>query len=248
MLLIRRARLPLILLGALVVLALGTVGVGGADDYSSLLRGPQCKPHHRAAKSYPRWARPRRMAVMVDSVLLSGGPALRAKKPCWRVYLHGRPALMIRAATSEIKRSQSRYARLVVIGLGYNSLWERHRRHFRRWAKRFDREAKALLAVLRVRGARQFVWVTLREPTAKTVPPSARDELGQYSWYFPYVNERLRRLDRKRDDLVLADWTAASQRADVTYDTIHLNRKGGRVMARTIRRAIFDEVRAQQRG
>ena len=65
--------------------------------------------------------------------------------------------------------------------------------------------------------------MTLRQPTPRTVPPHAVGELGQYSWYFPYVNERLRRLDRRRDDLVLADWARASDRPGLTYDTIHLN-------------------------
>lgn len=219
-----------------------------AEDYSSLLRGPQCKPFDRGPDQYPYWARRRRMTVLVDSVLLSGGPALRAKKPCWRVHLRGRPAWMLRVAASEIRRSERRFAPLVVIGLGYNSLWEHHRRNFGRWSKRFDAEARSLLRVLRRRGARQFVWVTLRRPTRRNVPSSAWDDLGEYSWYFGYVNERLHRLDRRRDDLVLANWAKASKhRNDVTYDTIHLNQDGGRLMARTIRKAIAAEARAQVR-
>ena len=84
-----------------------------------------------------------------------------------------------------------------------------------------------------------------REPTPQTVPPQARGELGQYSWYFPYVNERLRRLDRRRRDVVLADWTAVSNRPGLTYDSIHLNPTGGALMARTIRRAIRAEADRQ---
>lgn len=34
-------------------------------------------------------------------------------------------------------------------------------------------------ARLRGLGARQVVWVTMREPTTRTIPPSARGELGQ---------------------------------------------------------------------
>ncbi|MDX6714113.1 MAG: hypothetical protein QOH30_671, partial [Baekduia sp.] len=130
---------------------------------------------------------------------------------------------------------------------GYNSLWERHRRRHRHWSRRFDGEAKRLLRPLRRRGARPFVWVTLREPTGRTVPPTGRAELGRYSWYFPYVNRRLRRLDRRRDDLVLADWARTSRRPGVTYDSIHVNRTGARIMARTIRRAIRREGGRQAR-
>src|SRR6185503_18563493 len=84
--------------------------------------------------------------------------------------------------------------------------FQRHRRRYDYWARRWDREAAWLLRVLRRKGAKQFVWVMLREPTPATVPRYAVSELSYYSWYFPYVNERLRRLDRRRDDVVLANW------------------------------------------
>jgi lysophospholipase L1-like esterase len=152
---------------------------------------------------------------------------------------------MVGAAERRL-RSGRRVARLVVIGLGYNSLWQRHRTHFRHWSHRFDGEAARLLRTLRRRGARQFVWVTLREPTARTVPPAGRGELHQYAWYFPYVNARLRRLDRRRKDLVLADWAKVSKRRGLTYDAIHLNGRGARRMARTVRRAIAAEGARQR--
>jgi hypothetical protein len=235
--------------GIAVVTALAmVVTTAGADDYSVLLHGPQCKPFHRGADRGPYWAQRRRMSVLVDSVLLGGLPALRGAKPCWRVHGRGRPALMIRAATAELRRDRPRIARVAVVGLGYNSLWERHRRNFHTWAKRFDREANSLLRTLARLGAKQFVWVTLREPTARTVPPDARDDLGQYSWYFPYVNERLHRLDRRRDDLVLADWAEVSDRPGVTYDTIHLDPSGAKLMARTIRGALYREAGRQASG
>jgi hypothetical protein len=232
-----------VLAGALLLAA-----PAGSADYSGLLHGKQCRPHHHGAKGMPGWARPRRMTVLVDSVLLGGSPALRRARPCWRVHSRGRPALMVGVAERELRSSRRRVARLVVIGLGYNSLWERRRRHHKRWAARFDGEARRLLRMLRRRGAREFVWVTLREPTQRTTPPAGRRELAQYSWYFPYVNERLRRLDRRRDDLVLADWAAVSRRPGLTYDSIHLNTRGGKLMARTIRRAISTEAQRQKRS
>jgi lysophospholipase L1-like esterase len=152
---------------------------------------------------------------------------------------------MIRIAEGELRQRRAPVARLVVVGLGYNSLWERGRRRYRVWARRFDTEARKLLGTLRRLGARQVVWVTLREPTPRTVQPQAADELGQYSWYFPYVNERLRRLDRRRDDLVLADWATASNRPGMTYDTIHLNPNGAALMAKTIWGTVSREARHQ---
>lgn len=187
------------------------------------------------------------MTVLVDSVLLGGSPALRDANPCRRMERVGRPALMIKVADAELRRRHRRVAPLVVLGVGYNSLWQRHRRNYDFHAARFDREARRLLATLRRLGARQFVWVTLRQPRPRTTPPRGRGELGRYSWYFPYVNERLRALARRRDDVVLADWAAASQSPNHTYDSIHVNPTGARVLARTINRAIDREARRQSR-
>jgi hypothetical protein len=216
-----------------------------SQNYSSLLHGRQCRPYHHGARQLPYWARMRRMTVIVDSVLLGDGPALRARRPCWRVQLYGRPALMLDAAERELRARHRRVARLVVIGVGYNSLWERRRRHYSHWAARFDGQARRLLSTLRGLGARQFVWVTLREPTRRTVPPSGLGELRSYAWYFPYVNDRLRRLDRRRGDLVLARWAAVSRRRGLTYDAIHLNPDGARLMAKTVRASIYVEARRQ---
>jgi lysophospholipase L1-like esterase len=183
----------------------------------------------------------------MDSVLIGGLPAVRARRPCWRTASYGRPALMVRIAEHELRQMGRPVAPLVIVGLGYNSLWERRRRRHAYWAARFDREAKELLRTLHRLGARQIIWVTLREPTAQTVPPHARGELGTYSWYFPYVNARLRALDRRRGDLALANWKAASDRPGLTYDTIHLNPAGAALMARTIWKSVSNEARDQAR-
>jgi hypothetical protein len=200
----------------------------------------RCQPPRRTD---PGWVRARRMTVLVDSVLLSGERALRATMPCWRIRLRGRPALMMGAAERELAASGRRVAPVAVVGLGYNSLWERRRRHFAVWARRFDRQALALIHTLRRRGARQIVWVTLREPTRRTVTSSGLDQLARYAWYFPYANERLRRLDHRLRELALADWAAVSRRRGLTYDAIHLNLRGADLMARTIRTAVFRAAR-----
>jgi hypothetical protein len=211
-------------------------------NYTSLLHGPQCRPHHRGSVADASWARPRRMTVLTDSVLLGGAPALRAARPCWRVGTFGRPFLSIRDAVRELHGK--RVSPVVVLGLGYNSSWERGRKHYAFWAHHFDGDARRLLRTLRRRGARQFVWVTARQPTKRVTPRKAWGELG-LAWYLRYVNERLRRLDRDRNDLVLADWNAASRRPGLTYDAIHLNPRGARLMAHTIRTTILAETRRQ---
>lgn len=201
-----------------------------------------------ADSSRPYWARQRHITVLVDSVLLSGKEKLRGVMSCRRIGLRGRPAMMLRIAEQELRAAKRRVAPLVVVGLGHNSLWSRNRERYGYWAARFDGEATRLVETLRRLGARQIVWVTLREPQARYVPPAGRRELGLYAWYFPYVNERLRVLDRERDDVVLADWAAVSDRPGLTYDSIHLTAKGGVLMARTIRAAIDAEAERQARA
>ena len=229
--------------GLVAATTLGFLAIATASAERADARETVCRDG-RGSGHVPGWAKPRRMTVLVDSVLLSGKAALHPVMPCWHASLRGRPALMVRIAERELRTKRRRVAPLVVIGLAYNSLWERGRRHYSTWASRFDREAHRLLVTLRRLGARRFIWVTLREPTASTVPPWARGELGLYSWYFPYVNERLRRLDAERDDLSLADWAAVSRRPGLTYDTIHLNERGALLMARTIKKARDQAVRA----
>lgn len=232
-----RIKTPL-LLGLAAVIALSSVG------------GAASAPHGRwcpVDPAQPHWARQPRVTMLVDSVLLSGESSIRAANRCRSISRLGRPAWMIKHAAREIAAERRHVAPLVVVGIGYNSLFQRHRRRYDYWARRWDREAATLLRVLKRKGARQFVWVTLREPTARTVPRHAIGELRYYSWYFPYVNERLRRLDRRRNDLVLANWTKAGDRNGITYDSIHLNTRGGPLMARTIKRAIEREARRQAR-
>src|SRR6476661_9689246 len=180
--------------------------------------GARCTP---AKSSLPHWAKARRMTVVHDSVLLSGEAALRRGFPCWHVQMVGRPALMLPAAQREIQR-RGRVAPLVVVGVGYNTLWERNGRRHAYWAARFRREASSLIAALRRAGAEPLVWVTLRRVNRRTTSPRNWGELHYYSWYFGWVNDELRTLDQQRDRLVLADWEHVGARPDVTYDSIHL--------------------------
>jgi hypothetical protein len=231
--------------GALLVVvpsAANTPGPGGYWNYQPLLHGPQCKPHHRGGAGMAAWARPRRMTVLTDSVLLGAAPSLRAARPCWRVGTYGRPDLATKDSARELGKHP--VAPLVVIGLGYNSSWERGRRHYAFWARHFDRDARSLLRFLRRRGAKQFVWVNVRQPTRRTAPRSSWGQLKQL-FYLRYVNERLRRLDRQRRDLVLADWNRASERPRLTFDSLHVNPRGARVMVRAVRSTITAESRRQ---
>lgn len=246
----RRRPLALLVIGALTgaaaaatALAAVVPGPAGYWDYHSLLNGPQCKPHHRDNGAVADWAKPRRMTVVTDSVLLGSTPTLREAKPCWRVFGIGAPGMGIDRAAREL--GKQRVAPVVVIGLGLNeTYWERRRVHYARYAKYFDSSANKLLKRLRARGARQFVWLTLRLPNKRIVPRSAWSEIPK-EFYLRYVNERLAALDQNRDDLVLSDWNAVAQKKGLTFDSLHVRRKGANLMVRTIRKTISDEATRQ---
>lgn len=215
-----------------------------AAGTAAKLRPRGCSELTSSAGPLPAWATQRRATVLVDSVLLGAYPALPRAMPHCRFDRRGRPALMVNVAERDLRRSGRRVAPLVVVGLAYNSLFERKRRRFGYWAGRWDRDAVRLVRTLRRLGAEHVVWVTLRRPTLGTIGPAGRGELGLYAWYFGYVNERLRRLDRRRG-VSLADWAAVSRKPGLTIDSIHVNQRGANLMARTIKRAIRAEARRQ---
>jgi hypothetical protein len=208
----------------------------------------RCRPAAQRPKSVrPAWLTARRATVLVDSVLLGGVSALRGNFAHWRIDVLGRPAIMLPAMEQELRASGRRVAPLVILGVGHNSLWEKGRRNYRIWSERFDREAARLLDTLKRLGAEEMIWVTLRVARRSVIPSSALWQYDKYSWYFAYVNERLRALDRRRNDLALADWAAVSNRPGITYDAFHLRPEGAALMARTIRAAVEDQGRAQTR-
>jgi lysophospholipase L1-like esterase len=245
---------------ALVVVVAGLLAVGGllagfvfgdtsskspaAGASASQSTSTVCEPTEPPKTVTPTWWTARRQLVLVDSVLLGGVTVLKDALSGWKVKVVGEPAIML-PAMEERMAARERVPRLVVLGIGYNSIWERRRGNYSTWARKFDGEAKELLATLRRKGARQFVWVTLRDARRAVIPSSARWQFDRYAWYFPYVNERLRRLERTREDLVLARWDLVSNKRGLTYDAIHLNPDGAALMARTIEQAIRDASRQQ---
>jgi len=181
---------------------------------------------------------PKQLFVLSDSVVLSGKAAIPPRFADWTVEIDGKAALMLKAANERLQARGKPVGSVAVMAIGYNSLWEKNRRNYDRWAAQFDKQADELLVTLKELGAKKVVWVTLREPTADTVPAKAVKELSQYSWYFPYVNERLRALAERHPEVALADWTSASNQNGITYDSIHLNDTGAKMMADVIAAAV----------
>lgn len=179
----------------------------------------------------------RKVTVLADSVLLGakGSVVRELAADGWEVDYRGQPAWMLHKAAADLEQAGQPVGSVVIVGLGYNSLWERNRARFDSWAAKFDREAEALISVLRELGAERIVWVMVREPTLDVLPREGLVGHNKYAWFFPYVNERLRALKTRQADLVLVDWAAVSDKPGITYDAIHLNSAGVRLMIDTIR-------------
>ena len=207
---------------------------------ASTLPPPPRNPALAGVALDPSW--PKQLFVISDSVMLGAKPALAKGLPDWQVNFMGRPALMIPKAIGELPGSVGSVA---VVALGYNSLWYKDRKDFQRWADYFDKGAEDMLAALQRRGAKKIVWVMLRELSAELLPNNgtATMQYSKYSWYFPYVNERLRALKARHPELALADWVTAARQPGITYDAIHLNPKGAELMVDVVRMAVGLEPR-----
>jgi peptidoglycan/LPS O-acetylase OafA/YrhL len=202
--------------------------------------GPTGQPPATGSPAAPSPSTPKTMTVIADSVLLSARQMLVPQFTAagWQVDYRGHPAIMIKEAAKDLQAAGTPVGSVVVIGIGYNSLWQRNRVDYSAWANEFDAEAESLITVLKQLGATTLVWVTLREPSASVVPPLGKAQYDAYAWYFPYVNEQLHILQQRHPDLLLADWAAISNRPDVTYDAIHLNTAGAQLMINLIRSTI----------
>lgn len=191
----------------------------------------------------PSW--PKNVFVVTDSVMLGAKQTFTKRLPDWQVEFTGRPALMIRVALPDVRRLKS-VGPVAIVALGYNSLWEKDRKNFDRWASQFEGDVETMMSALKERGAKKIVWVMLRELTPEQVPKGhgAMAQYKAYAWYFPYVNERLRAIKARHPEMALADWPSASQQGGLTYDAIHLNPRGAELFVSVVKVAMGLDVGA----
>ena len=191
---------------------------------------------HSGIKLDPSW--PKTLTLLTDSVGLGVKDTLPAALPDWQVDVRGRPALMLKAANAELAADPVPVGSVVVVALGCNSLWGQDRAQYDTWAAQFNREADALIATLREKGAKKIVFVTLRDPDPSLIPPAALAQAEKYNWYVPYVNEQLAALVVRDPLVALADWAAVSNLPGLTYDAIHLKTLGAKLMVETMKAGI----------
>jgi hypothetical protein len=222
-------------------IARGESGTKGAVAAASATL-PPLDPELLGVPLDPSW--PKQLVVVTDSVLLGATPTLVKSLSDWRVSVVGKSSMMIPAAVEALRRQPGAAAPVVVVGLGHNSVWEKNRKNFERWSALFDKSVQDLLTLLRQRGTRKIVWLTLRELTPDLLPNSDVSSLEyresawvhrEWAWWFPYANERLRAIKQQNPDMALADWTTVARRPGVTDDGIHVNVPGAELMTALIR-------------
>ena len=210
-----------------------TAPTGGAKPTGTAGATPADYVAHQGIALDPAW--PKTATVLSDSVLLSAKNSIipRFGNDGWQVTYVGHPAIMLPDMQAQVEAMPS-VGSVAVVGVGYNSLWERNRANFDRWAAKFDREADSLVQTLRDKGAKKIVWVTLRDVDEGNIPEGSHSQYERYNWYFPYVNERLAALAQRQPDIALADWGAVSNQPNLTYDSMHPNTAGSVLMANVI--------------
>lgn len=186
----------------------------------------------------PNWRK--HVYVITDSVMLGAKSQFLKGLPDWEVTFDGRPAIQIRQALKEYTLSRRDIGPVAVVALGYNTLWEKDRKNFTRWADMFDKHVEEMLAALKERGAKKIVWVYLRELTREMITTGgvSLSQYNRYAWYFPYVNERLKAIKERHPEMAIADWAAAAHVPGVTYDAIHLNGPGANLMVEVVKTAM----------
>lgn len=177
-----------------------------------------------------------RVLLVSDSVGLGTRGVLDEFFPAdWEVNVIGTPAYFVeqlrdRHVAPTLAGAPWMVGDHVVIAGGYNyPFWD---------PKRFDRSIDSMVQTLTSAGVEHVYWVTLREVKPQFISPSAWRQVQPYYWYFPTVNEHLRKAVARHPNLTLIDWAAAADRSGITYDAIHLNRKGAELYSSLVRSAV----------
>ncbi len=194
-----------------------------------------------AAGPLPALAPPeQRVVVVSDSVGLGAATALPlAFPPGWDVNVIGTPAHFVEMLESihvrpQLASNPQMFGDHVVIAAGYNyPYWD---------PARFDRSIDSMIATLSANGVEHVYWVTLREVKPQFVSASAWNQVQPYYWYFPTVNDHLRRAVERHPQLTLIDWAAAADRPGITYDAIHLNTVGAAAYSALVAATVQDSL------
>jgi lysophospholipase L1-like esterase len=235
----RRGRFHLTLVAATLAL----LACGSAEARRQQVSGPPpvVAPLDSALAAAPLEPNSRKhVYVITDSVMLGAKQKFIDALPGWEVTFDGRPAIQIRQALKEYTLGRRDTGPVAVVALGYNTLWEKDRHNFKRWADMFDKHVEEMLAALKERGAKRIVWVYLRELTREMITTGgvSLSQYNRYAWYFPYVNERLKAIKERHPEMAIADWASAAHIPGVTYDAIHLNGRGAELMVEVVKTAM----------
>jgi hypothetical protein len=188
----------------------------------------------------------KRVYVITDSVGLGAKAALPvAFPPDWEITLDGDAGEFTETLESKYVRPRMSttpwvFGDYAVIAAGYNyPYWD---------PERFDRSIDSIVSTMLEAGVKHVFWVTLREIKPQYITPAAWRQIQPYYWYFPTVNEHLKRALGRHPQLSLIDWAAVADQPGLTYDAIHLNNAGSALYSAITRDAIYAATTAQPAG
>lgn len=143
-------------------------------------------------------------------------PTIFATQGCQRLLTEGCLPFAKLSALQQLRRNAGRFRDVVIVGTGYND----------RLGPDFKEAVIAITDEAAVQGV-DVVWVTYRE--AGNVRGKSR-----------VLNDQLRRLDVRLDNLHIADWNSYSEGSDGWFreDDVHLITRGAVELARLLNSVI----------
>ncbi len=178
-----------------------------------------------------------RLYVLSDSVMLGAAPDIHRAFAGWDVTIAGRQGLFANDAAELAWADRAAVGDTAVVAVGYNyPIWN---------PALFDTWIDQMLTRLTDAGAKRVYWITLRNLVPGADPiRSVWEQSGIYRHY-PEANTKLTAALARWPQLALIDWATTGAGAGLTWDGIHLNPAGAKLMAALIHDEVYGHGRVE---
>lgn len=179
----------------------------------------------------------RELLVVSDSVVLGAVNDIHRAFLGWNVTIAGRQGLFADDAAELAWANRAAIGDTAVVAVGYNyPVWN---------PALFDTWIDQMLTRLTEAGAKRVYWITLRNlvPGADGVQ-SVWEKSGIYRSY-PEANAKLAAAKARWPQLALVPWHEVGAGGGLTWDGIHLNPAGAKLMATLIHDEVYGHGRVE---
>ena len=172
-----------------------------------------------------------RLFVVSDSVVLGAASAIHNAFGGWNVTIIGRSGLFANDAAELVWNDRAAVGKVAVVAVGYNyPVWN---------PALFDTWIDQMMTRVTAAGAEHVLWVTLRNLVPGQDPiRSVWEQTGIYRHY-PEANAKLVAAIARWPQLQLVDWSTVGAGQGLTWDSIHLNPTGAKLMAGLIHDEVY---------